>query len=767
VAPIEFQGKIGNDWRDSEPWWPPQTTPPEGAPNVLLIVLDDVGFAQLGCYGSDIETPRIDAVAAEGVRLSNFHTTALCSPTRACLLTGRNHHRSGMGRVADLASGYPGYWGRPPRENGFLSEMLRASGYATYAVGKWHLSPEGETNMANSRSTWPLGRGFDRWYGFHGGETHQFVPALYHDNHAVRPPRSLTEGYHLSADLAERAIEYLGDLRAVDDQLPFFLYFATGACHSPHQAPAAWIEHYKGRFAKGWDAWREETFARQLAAGIVPEGTVLTPRPPWVPAWGTLDQRERTLAERFMECFAAFLSYTDQQIGRVLDFIEELGDADNTAVIIVSDNGASSEGGKEGTINEGRMSNFEGAGIDEMYDRIDEIGGPNIHNNYPWGWTMAGNTPFKRWKREVHEGGVADPCIVRLPANRRAAEGGDIRRQYAHAVDIAPTVLELAGIAPPAEIDGITQTHLDGTSFAYVLGEGGDREPGRHLTQHFEMLGSRAIYHNGWKAVAYHPVGPIYDDGLRANAPWDDDVWELYHVSEDVSESRDLAADFPEKVGEMVALWWEEARRNDVLPLDNRVLDVIVHKHDHRRYQETYRYFQDGAPVPEWVAVDTRNRSHDITVTVDVPDGIVPDGTLLALGCSLGGWTFQVRDGKLRYLHNLHGARLYEVVATTTLEPGRHEVCFRFEKDEFLGGRATLLQDGVAVGDGEVKRYTPVAFNELMIGLTCGYEWGPAVGSDYDAPFAFNGTIVRAEVTAIGPALRDPVAEIAAILASQ
>ena len=325
MAPMEFQGKIGNDWRDSEPWWPPLPTPPEDAPNVVLIVLDDVGFAQLGCYGSDIETPFIDAVAAEGVRLTNFHTTALCSPTRACLLTGRNHHRSGMGRVADLATGFPGYWGRPPRENGFLSEMLRTTGYATYAVGKWHLSPEGETNMANSRATWPLGRGFDRWYGFHGGETHQFVPALYHDNHAVRPPRSLDEGYHLSADLADRAIEYLGDLRAVDDELPFFLYFATGACHSPHHAPAEWIERYKGRFAKGWDAWREETFARQLAAGIVPEGTVLTPRPPWVPAWDSLDERQRTLAERFMECFAAFLSYTDEQIGRVLAFIEDAG----------------------------------------------------------------------------------------------------------------------------------------------------------------------------------------------------------------------------------------------------------------------------------------------------------------------------------------------------------------------------------------------------------------------------------------------------------
>ncbi len=677
MAPVEFRGKIGNDWRDSEPWWPPVPTPPDGAPNVVLIVLDDVGFAQLGCYGSDIETPVIDRLAAEGVRLTNFHTTALCSPTRACLLTGRNHHRSGMGRVADLASGFPGYWGRPPRENGFLSEILRTSGYATYAVGKWHLSPEGETNMANSRATWPLGRGFDRWYGFHGGETHQFVPALYHDNHAVRPPRSVEDGYHLSADLADRAIEFLGDLRAVDDELPFFLYFATGACHSPHHAPAEWIAHYQGHFAQGWDRWRDETFARQLAAGIVPEGTVLSPRPPWVPSWDSLDGEERVLAERFMECFAAFLSYTDQQIGRVLDFVEELGDADDTVVMVVSDNGASSEGGKDGTINEGRLSNFEGAGVDEMYRRIDEIGGPLSHNNYPWGWTMAGNTPFKRWKREVHEGGVADPCIVRLPAGRGGTVG--LRRQYAHAVDILPTVLELAGVAPPGDIDGIEQSHLDGTSFAYVLGDDGESAPGRHHTQHFEMLGSRAIYHDGWKAVTYHPVGPIYDDGLSNSAPFDDDVWELYHVAEDVSEAHDRAAEFPEKVAELVALWWEEARRNDVLPLDNRVLDIMVHKHDRRRAQDAYRYFQGGAPVPEWVAVDVRNRSHAIALDVDVPDGVVPDGTLLALGCALGGWSLHVHGGRLRYVHNLHGQRLYEVTADRGLDAGRHELEFRFE----------------------------------------------------------------------------------------
>ena len=623
--------------------------------------------------------------------------------------------------------------------------------------------------MAKSRATWPLGRGFDRWYGFHGGETHQFVPGLYHDNHIVRPSRSVDEGYHLSGDLADRTIEFLGDLRAVDDALPFFLYLATGACHSPHHAPVEWIAKYKGRFAKGWDRWRHQTFARQLEMGIVPEDTVLSPRPAWVPSWDSLDQREQRLSERFMECFAGFLSYTDQQIGRVLDFIEDLGDADKTLVILVSDNGASSEGGKEGTINEGRLSNFEGSPVDEMYRRINEIGGPLSHNNYPWGWTMAGNTPFKRWKREVHEGGVADPCIVRLPTGLRAREegAGTVRRQFAHAIDILPTVLELVGVEPPAEIEGIEQSHLDGTSFAYLLGEGGAEEQGRHRTQHFEMLGSRAIYHDGWKAVAYHPVGPIYDDGLRSNAPWEDDVWELYHVAEDVSEVHDRAAEFPEKVSELVALWWREARRNDVLPLDNRVLEVMVHKHDRRRPQQTYRYFQDGAQVPEWVAVDVRNRSHDITVVVDVPEGVVPSGTLLALGCALGGWSLHLLDGRLRYVHNLHGQRLYAVLADAVLDAGRHDLEFRFEKDELMGGQAMLVVDGRTAGQAEFRRFTPVAFNEVGIGLTCGYEWGPSVGGDYEAPFTFNGTILRAEVRPTGPVVRDPVAEVAAILASQ
>jgi arylsulfatase A-like enzyme len=768
MADVEFGGKIGKDWRESEPWWPPDANPPEDAPNVVLIVLDDVGFAQLGCYGSDISTPVMDGLASDGIRLSNFHTTALCSPTRACILTGRNHHRSGMGRVADLPTGFPGYWARPPRKNGYLSEILRANGYATYAVGKWHLSPEEETNMAGSRATWPLARGFDRWYGFHGGETHQFVPALFHDNHSVKPPRSIEDGYHLSADLADRAIEFLGDLRAVDCDVPFFLYFCTGACHSPHHAPREWIERYEGQFAQGWDRWREETFARQIALGVVPERAVLSRRPPWVPAWESLDGRQRELAERFMECFAAYLSYTDEQIGRLLHFVDDLGEADDSVVIVVSDNGASSEGGKEGTINEGRLSNFDAAGIGEMHRRIDQIGGPLSHSNYPWGWTMAGNTPFKRWKREVHEGGVIDPCIVRLPSRRQSAPGGSLRRHFTHAIDIVPTVLDLVGIDAPAEIDGIRQSHLDGTSFAYLLGPAGEDEPERHVIQHFEMLGSRAIYNDGWKAVTYHPVGPLYDDGLAVSASFDDDVWELYHVVEDVSEVDDRAGEFPEKVAELIELWWEEARRNDVLPLDNRVLEAMSHgRPDRRRNRQRFRYFQDGAPVPESVAVDVRNRSHVMSVTIEVPEAVVPNGTLLALGCALGGWSLHFLQGRLRYVHNLHGQKLELVVDDNVLGAGRHDVEFRFDKDEGAGGRAALLQDGQLVGAGTIDRFTPVVFNEVGIGLTCGYEWGPAVGDDYEAPFPFSGKIVRAEVVATGPLVRDPVTEVAAILAKQ
>jgi arylsulfatase len=761
----EPEGRVGRDWRDSVPWWPVVPEPAAGAPNVVVVVLDDVGYAQLGCYGSDIETPVIDGLAAGGVRLANFHTTALCSPTRACLLTGRNHHRSGMGRVADLAVGFPGYWGSPPRENGYLSEILRSAGYATYAVGKWHLTPEDETNMAASRATWPLSRGFDRWYGFHGGETHQFAPALQHDNHSVQPPASYADGYHLTEDLADHAISFVADLRAVDAGRPFLLYFATGACHAPHQPPAAWLDRYRGRFDRGWDAWRDETFARQQALGLLPPSTALSARPPWVRPWSELESREQRVAARFMECFAGFLSHTDEQIGRVLDFLKDIGEFENTVVVVVSDNGASSEGGPDGTINDVRMTNMDPDGIDEMTQRIDEIGGPLTHNNYPWGWTMAGNTPFRRWKREVHEGGVADPCIVHWPNG--SLDSGSIRHQFAHAVDVLPTILEAVGVELPPTIDGVAQGDVDGVSFAYALGEGSAGEPERHETQYYEMFGSRALYHQGWKAVAFHPIAPLYDD-QDPNASFDDDVWELYDVREDLSETRDLAGERPEKLEELVAIWWREAERNQVLPLDNRVLWSLVHpKPDRRRSRDLHRYFPGASQVPESVAVNVRNRSHALIVDATIPETGDADGVLLALGSALGGWSLQILDGRLRYVHNLYGKERHVIEAAARVPAGRHRFEYEFTKDDGAGGSGELRCDGTIVAHGVIDRFTPSGFNNVGAGLTCGYEWGPAVGTGYEAPFRFNGTIERAFVETRGPVVRDPLAELEAILSEQ
>jgi arylsulfatase len=761
-----FQGVIGDDWRESTPWWPEVPKPPAGAPNVLLVVLDDVGFAQLGCYGSDIATPAIDALAQGGVRLTNFHTTALCSPTRACLLTGRNHHRNGLGRVADLAVGYPGYNGEIPQENGFLSEILRQRGYATYAVGKWHLTPDDETSMAAPRHSWPLARGFDRWYGFHGGETHQFVPALYHDNHSVAPPRTIEEGYHLSADLADRAIAQLGDLRAVDVDRPFFVYFCTGACHSPHHAPRRWIDRYAGRFDKGWDRWREEIFARQLETGLLAPGTELSPRPPWVPAWEGLPAEERRVAARFMECFAAFLSYTDAQLARVLEFLEQTGDRENTLVVLVSDNGASSEGGPTGSINDNRLQNFDPAGPAELSRRIEELGGPSAHNNYPWGWTMAGNTPFKRWKREVHEGGVADPCIVSWPG--RLGSDGGVRRQFAHAVDILPTVLELAGIGAPPSIGHVPQTPLDGISFAPLLGPEGAGAPGHRTTQYFEMFGSRALYHEGWKAVTFKPIGPLYDDGINWNAPFDDDRWELYHVDVDPAEIHDLAAEHPERLADMIERWWVEARRNQVLPLDNRVLHTLVNpKPDRRVPRLRTTYFPGGSPVPETVAANVKNRSHTIEVDLTVAPGEPAEGVLLAQGSVLGGFSLHLRAGCLRYVHNLYGKERHVIAAAQRVGAGRHRLVLRFDREEDGGGPAVLEVDGTEVARGRIPTFTVAAFSATGAGLTCGYEVGPAVGDDYSAPFRCTATIHSATVTLSEHVPVNPMVEFERIMSEQ
>ncbi|MHB8463618.1 MAG: arylsulfatase [Acidimicrobiales bacterium] len=757
-----FGGVIGPSWRESTPWWPVEARPPPGAPNVVVVVLDDVGYAQLGCYGSDIDTPNIDALAASGVRLANFHTTSLCSPTRACLLTGRNHHSNSMGRIADLALGFPGYTGRVPRANGFLSEMLGGVGYLPVAVGKWHLTPEDETHMAARRDTWPCARGFQRWYGFHGGETHQFVPALYQDNHAVRPPRAPGDGYHLTEDLADVAIRYLGELRSAEPDLPFFLYFATGACHSPHQPPVAFRERYAHRFDDGWDVWRDETFARQRHMGLLRAGTRLSPRPPWVPAWEELHPQDRTVASRFMECFAGFLSHADSQIGRVFDFVRELGEWDDTLVVLVSDNGASAEGGVRGSINDVRTWNGDPAGRKELRSRIDELGTATAHNNYPWGWTMAGNTPFRRWKREVHQGGIADPCILHWP--RGIGASGGIRHQFAHAIDVLPTILELTGVDAPASIQGVDQRPIEGTSFAYLLDDADATE--RHTTQYFEMFGSRGIYHSGWKAVTFKPLGHMYDDGLDPDAPFEQDAWELYHVAEDPSECDDLAADHPDRVAAMIELWWREARTYQVLPLDNRPLAALLSPRRAPSGRTRHVVWPHGAIVPETVAVNLRNRPHVITAEFTVP-AAGASGVLIAMGTALGGWSLQLLDSRPRYVHNYLGAHRQVIGSTHPLGAGRHAVAVAIDTNGDFTGAARLLVDGQTVAEAAIPRLTPARYTITGGGLTCGWEQGPAVGEDYDAPFRFTGDLRRVVIDLDGEPFVDAEADFEAIMSEQ
>ena len=750
-----FGGVIGRYRNESTPWWPKPLRAPEGAPNVLIVVLDDVGFAQLGCFGSDIETPVLDGIAASGLRYNNFHTTALCSPTRACVLTGRNHHSAGMGRIAELPTGFPGYNARIPKSCGFLSEMLVPHGYAAYAVGKWHLTPDDEYHLGGSRARWPLGRSFERFYGFMGGETNQFAPSLVYDNHYVAQPRSWEEGYHLTEDLVDRGIEFIQDLNATEPDKPLFLYFCPGACHSPHQAPREWIEKYRGHFDQGWDQWRDATLARQQEMGLLPKGTELSPRPEWVPAWDSLSPDERRLYARFQECFAGFLSHTDQQLGRLFTFLEEIEELDNTLLLVFSDNGASSEGGPTGSLNDVRPWNIAGTTPEEALERIDELGGPTLHNNYPWGWTVAGNTPFRRWKREVHEGGVADPLLVRWPGGVKAS--GETRTQYVHAIDIVPTVLEAIGIEPPAELGGVPQRPLEGTSFGYTF-DGADA-PSRHETQYYEMFGCRAIYHQGWKAVIYHP---IFDPSIS----FDDDRWELYHVAEDLTECHDLAESSPEKLRELVERWWMEAAKYQVLPLDNSPFEAIFGERPLEAGRTRYVYYPGGGPVPEHSAVNVRNRSHTITAEVEIPESGA-EGVLLALGSRLGGYALFMREGRLHYVHNFCGLEEHRLSSTSEVPAGAHTLAFRFTKTGEHQGTGALFIDGAAAGEVDIPRFTPTRFSLTGDGLCCGYDLGLPVCDQYRPPFRFSGRLRRVVVEVEGKPFVDPEAEAEMAIKSQ
>jgi arylsulfatase len=752
-----YEGVVGRTLEESASWWPPLDTGPQGAPNIVVVLLDDVGYAQFGCYGSDIATPTFDDLAAGGLRFSNFHTTALCSPTRAALLTGRNHHTNGMGRIVEFASGFPGYDAHVPKDSGFLSEILRGVGYATYAVGKWHLAPAGEMTMGSPRDKWPLGRGFDRFYGFMGGETDQYHPDLVHDNHQIDPPRRAEDGYHLTEDMVDHAIGYLSDLRATSAERPFFLWFAPGACHAPHQVPAPWIDPYRGQFDHGWDAWRDEVYARQVASGLLPAGTRLSDRPHWVAPWDSLTADERRLYARMMEVYAGFLTHTDAQVGRLLAFLESLGETDNTLVIVMSDNGASAEGGPRGSFNEMYFFNFEPESLEENLTRIDLLGGPDAHNHYPWGWAWAGNTPLKRWKRETHEGGVCDPLIVSWPA--RLAADATTRHQYVHAIDVLPTILDLLDIGAPSTINGVAQRPIEGVSFAAVLDDA--TAPTAHVTQYYEMLGSRALYHDGWKAVVFHPMAGIAYDGSDPNRPFDEDDWELYHVAEDFSETVDLAADQPGKLKELVELWWSEAERYQVLPLTNR-----PGRGGDRRYRRERYEFRPGiGSLPEAVAPNLRNRGWRLFADLVVPAGGV-EGVIACHGGVAGGWSAYVAGGRLHYCSNFLGAEITTVSAEVALPPGPVTARVEFTPTGQFQGDVDLYYGDVPVGQGHVARTTPVTFG--MVGFTVGYQRGGAVAPAYHGRFDITaGALERVVIEADGRAYRNPEAEDRAGMAIQ
>lgn len=755
----EFEGTIGRTYEDSVPWWPPLDRAPGAAPNVVVVLLDDVGYAQFGCYGSDIATPTFDRLAAAGRRYANYHTTALCSPTRACLLTGRNHHSNGMARVVEIAAGFPGYNATIPPKNGFLSEILVRNGYATLAVGKWHLTPAGEMTEGSPRQRWPLGRGFERYYGFMGGETDQYHPDLAYDNHFIEPPRSPDEGYHLTEDLTDHAIEFVKDLRATSPDKPFFLWFTPGACHAPHQAPAEYIDPYRGTFDLGWDVWREQVFERQSASGLLPAGTQLSERPSWVPPWNSLSADERRLYARMMEVYAGFLTHTDAQVGRIVDFLREIDELDDTILVVMSDNGASAEGGARGSFNEQYFFNFVPESLEENLRRIDDLGTPAANNHYPWGWAWAGNTPLKRFKRDTHEGGVADPMIVHWP-NGIGTEPGT-RHQYVHAIDLMPTLLELIGIDPPEQIAGVNQTPIEGVSFARSLTEPDADDA--HVTQYYEMLGSRALYHDGWKVVVFHTPPALAYDGTDTSRPFDDDVWELYHVAEDFSEVHDLASTHPEKLAELTELWWTEAARYQVLPLNNEPGRFG----DHRFRRSRHEFHAGVGPLPETVAPHLKNRSFTIDAVLDIPDDGVPDGVIVAHGSHAGGYAVYLLGGRLHYVYNFIGTEITTVSSHVDLPAGPLVARIVGTRNATRGSDLELWYDDVPVGSGTIPRTTLLTYGTP--GFAVGFQPSSPVSAALPGRAVLpDGVLRRLVVEAIGrDRLRDTVEEPPADLATQ
>lgn len=774
----KFKGTINLDIRDSVPDWDPFIQPlaPEGAPNILMIVWDDVGYGAMDVFGGPIETPTMQRIADMGIRYSNFHTTALCSPTRSSLLTGRNATSNNMACITEATAGFPGISGRVPFENGLISEVLNERGWNTYAVGKWHLTPAEEEDMSSWKGRWPLGRGFERYYGFLGGETNQWYPDLVYDNHPIDQPYQPEEGYHLSRDLTDKAIEFIRDSKTIAPEKPWFMYFCPGCSHAPHHVPKEWADRYKGRFDMGYEKIREQILTNQKKIGLLPENTELSPinphgepattgpdGQPWpaldfVLPWESLSDDEKKLFIRMAEVYAGFVTYTDDQIGRILDYLEESGQLENTIIVVISDNGASGEGGPSGSFNENKFFNNVPDTIEANLPHIDELGGTGTYNHYCTGWAWAFDTPFPYWKRFAgYEGGLSDMCLVAWP--RGIAARGENRHQYIHAVDIVPTLYEMLGIEPPTVLKGYTQSPIEGESFKASFKE--PDAPGRE-TQFYSMLGMRAIYHQGWLANTLHPP-------ISGWSNFGHDVWELYNLKEDRAQMKDLADQNPDMLTTLKGLWFYYAGLYHGIPLDDRSARELLAtpRPQPSKPRNRYVYYPGTAEVPESVAVNIRGRSYTIAAgaVIDGPDA---QGVLFAHGGVAGGHSLYIADGHLHYVYNWLGDAIQKISSQGAVPEGRHVFTVEFARDgedaetKSAVGTLTLYVDMKKVGEGRIKTQ-PGFFALTGDGLCVGRDSGSPVSPDYSAPFAFTGgTIERVVVDVSGEAYIDFEKEVTA-----
>ncbi len=686
---------------------------PENAPNVVIVLIDDMGFGHPSTFGGPVNMPTLDRMAAEGLRYNRFHTTALCSPTRTALLTGRNHHINNAGAIMELATAFPGNTGIRPNSVAPLAEILRLNGYSTAAFGKYHETPPWEASVSGPFDRWPTHSGFDKFYGFIGGETNQWAPTVYDGMSRVEIPRD--PNYHFTTDMTNQAIAWVNAQQALTPDKPFYIYFATGATHAPHHVPKEWIAKYKGKFDRGWDDLRERTLARQLELGVVPAGTKLTPRPPEIPAWDSLTADQKRLFARQMETFAGFGEMTDHEIGRLVQSLQDMGKLDNTLFFyIVGDNGSSAEGGPDGTYNETLALNGIVSDVSSQLKHIDDWGGPSTFPHFSIGWALAGDTPFQ-WTKQVasHFGGTRNGLVVRWPKGIQAK--GELRSQFCHVIDIAPTALEAAGLPEPTMVDGTKQYPMDGTSMVYSFNDAKAKE--RHTTQYFEMFGNRAIYHDGWVAATRHSIPWL----MTANLPkFSEDKWELYNVNEDFSEANDLAAQNPGKLKELQALFTKEAIKNHVYPLDDRRAErfnaEIAGRPELIGKRTSMTLHEGMTGIAEDAFINTKGKSFSVSADVDVPKA-GGEGVIIAQAGRFGGWSLYMKGGRAHQCYNFGGLQRTTVSSPTALAPGRHSITYDFVYDggkPGSGGLSQLSVDGKKVGEARVEHTMPFFYGEAV-----------------------------------------------------